>query len=285
MTLQLNYAMMEVELEKITNISYLTLMLNNVNLDKKMSIHESLIKFGLDAPSSEIYSLLINQGELSVSDIIRGTEFSRTTIHGSLNLLIDKDLIEYKKEGRNAFYNAKDPSKLNSLLEDQKLEFNKLTDEYKNVINSLAGTFNITNKKPGIKFYEGLDELAELFETKYKTKETIYTYVNRDSLLLTNKKILEQHIKAIEKYDVKEKIIAADTPSSRKIKEIVKNDKNTEIKILPKDKSPFQAGMDMYDGKIEYATYKQNQNIMIVIEDPEVCKMHRQIFETLWRLI
>jgi len=248
-------------------------------------IEVSLIKLGLEPSAAEIYLLLINNGELSVSDILRKTNLSRTTVHDVLVLLVFKEFVEYRKQGRHAYYKPAHPSKLNDLIQENKRVFEKNQTEFDEILQNITGAYNITSNKPGIKFYEGENQFEEVFMENLKATETIYSYVNRDAVTTQHKKSLDKYVSEIIKRNIKEKLICADTPDARALKARLSEDKQTQVKLLPAEKMPFSSGMDIYNNKIAYSTYKGEKSITVIIEDPEIYRIHRQTFEVLWNLL
>ncbi|MCX6779171.1 MAG: MarR family transcriptional regulator [Candidatus Magasanikbacteria bacterium] len=244
-----------------------------------------LEQFNLEPSAAQILMSLLETGEMQVKDITAKTKLSRTSVHDALNYLLVKEFVEYRKTGRNVFYQAVHPSKLYSLIEEKKNKTSLLYKEMEETIKTLTGTYNLSKGKPGVRFYEGPEGFEEIVLQNLQAKEIVYTYVNRDAAVLQNKKTMEKYFEAIKKSNVTEKLICADTPDAKELKKRLAGITQTQIKLLPPEKFPFEAGMDMYDGKIIYATYKKNQSIQVVIEDPELCKMQRQIFETLWSLL
>jgi len=249
------------------------------------SLNEILIKLGLEPSVAEIYLSLINNGEQNVSQILDKTNLSRTTVHDVLNYLVARELVDYRKSGRHAFYKAEHPSKLNDLIIENKREFDSAQQEFQDTIQNLTGAYNVANNKPGIKFYEGEEQFEEIFMENLKATETIYTYVNRDAVTTQHKKVLDKYVSEIIRKNISEKLICADTPDARALKARLADDKQTQVKLLPAEQMPFSSGMDIYNNKIAYSTYKGEKSITVVIEDPEIYRLHRQTFEALWNLL
>jgi sugar-specific transcriptional regulator TrmB len=246
---------------------------------------EILTKSLLSSYESEIYTLLVELGESLVPTILKHTRMSRATVYEALEGLRGKNLVDYRKEGRSAYYAPAHPSKLLRLMDDKKKEINSLEEEVKLTVESLVASYNITNKKPGVRFYIG-DEMAEkIFLENLQAKETVYSITNRDDFETYGLDLLNKYIVEREKSNICEHVIVTDSPSGRKLAEYSKTDPTIEVKILPPSATAFSAGMDMYDGKIIYGTLKSKEVITVVIEDPEFCKMQRNIFEVLWSLL
>jgi sugar-specific transcriptional regulator TrmB len=78
-----------------------------------------LKEYNFTEPEIELLQILIEQGESTVSTILTHTTLSRTSVHDALNSLLAKDILEYRKEGRNAYYKSVHPNKLYAVLEEK----------------------------------------------------------------------------------------------------------------------------------------------------------------------
>jgi hypothetical protein len=177
------------------------------------------------------------------------------------------------------------PSKLLNLFDNKKRELDILEKEVASTVESLTASYNITNKKPGVRFYVGEEMAEKIFLENLQAKEPVYSITNREDFETYGLELLEKYITAREKSNIYERVIVTDSPKGRELAEYAKTDSSIDVKILPPSENTFSAGMDMYDGKIVYGTLKSKEVITVVIEDPEFCKMQRKMFEVLWDLL
>ena len=119
------------------------------------SIQETLETAGLEPIVAEIYLILVENGELTVPKVLEHTDLSRASIYDALAELLAKEYVEYRKEGRNAFYRPVHPNKLFGLIEDKKREVALLEGEMGETVSSLVGAYNLANNKPGVQYFEG----------------------------------------------------------------------------------------------------------------------------------
>jgi sugar-specific transcriptional regulator TrmB len=246
---------------------------------------EILTKAIFSPYESEIYTILVELGESLVPAILERTQLSRATVYEALSGLVLKDAVEYRKEGRNAYYAPVHPSKLLNLFDNKKRELDILEKEVASTVESLTASYNITNKKPGVRFYVGEEMAEKIFLENLQAKEPVYSITNREDFETYGLELLEKYITAREKSNIYERVIVTDSPKGRELAEYAKTDSSIDVKILPPSENTFSAGMDMYDGKIVYGTLKSKEVITVVIEDPEFCKMQRKMFEVLWDLL
>ncbi|MFH1291604.1 MAG: helix-turn-helix domain-containing protein [bacterium] len=245
------------------------------------SIQETLMEYGFDPSEAEIYVILQQNGELDVPTILGKTNLSRASVYDSLNFLISKEFVEYRKQGRRAFYRPSHPTKLFGLIEQKKRESSIIGQEMEQTIRDLTGMYNITQNKPGVRFFEGKEGLIEaLYDTLNETGP-IYAYIDSDAVDEFTADINKDYIKKRIKKGISKKILALDTPETRKVFKEEINDL-TEFKFLPKEIRPFGTAMQIYGNKISYFTLRENDVIALIIDDPHICQMHKNIFAYFW---
>jgi sugar-specific transcriptional regulator TrmB len=244
-----------------------------------------LSEAGLDNVSSEIYLALVNTPKMNVTKLVATSGFSRTAVQQALKNLTGLNLISSYHAGRETFYQANHPNQLTQLVKDKKEKLLLMEENLDQTIKVLADAFNLNQSKPSVFFYEGAEALEKTFLKSLEAKDEIYSYLNREAFLLSNPNIMEKHIKDVIKAKVREKLILIDSENARKFKASLSKTSITQARLLPKNKHPFEAALDLFDGKLSYATFKKERGIVVEIYDPELCKMHRQLFEILWNLL
>ena len=154
-----------------------------------------ILEKSLEPNVAEIYLILAKNGELTVPEIGQYTEFSRTVIYDCLSDLLAKDFLDYHKEGRKAFYKIKHPGKLMDLAEDKKREAGLFSDELANVVNALTGSYKLTENKPGVRFFEGVEGMKEALADSLNATETVYAFVDIDATQKYVDEINKEYVK------------------------------------------------------------------------------------------
>src|SRR3990167_3866587 len=112
---------------------------------------DTLIAAGMEPVVAEIYLVLIQNGELTVPQILEKTTLSRASVYDALTLLVAQDYVGYRKQGMHAFYKPGHPNKLFELIEQKKRDVALLEGEVKETVSSLIGTYNLTQHRPGVR--------------------------------------------------------------------------------------------------------------------------------------
>lgn len=243
--------------------------------------YDILTNYNFTDAQIEIYRILIEHGESTVSEVLANTSLSRTSVHDALNDLLVRELVEYRKEGRNAYYKAVHPNKLYALLEEKKQTTARLNAEMEEVIRSMVGSYNLGESKPGVRFFEGVEGVKNIFDELLTTTEEMYTFADIEALDQTIADINQQYVQQRIAKQQSKKILILDTPEARQSKTL-KNTELTEIRMLPKEMNRFHTGMNIFNNKLVYLTLTQEHMVGLIVEDPHIYSLHRGLFELLW---
>ena len=245
------------------------------------TITDSLEKAGFEPSVAQIYTILAESGELSVGQIVEKSKLSRAGAYDALNLLLAQAYIEYRKEGRNAFYKAVHPDKLYGLIEEKRRETTQLEDEVKGAIKALTGAFNLTQNKPGVRFFEGIDGIREVIFDSLSAKKEILTFLDVDATQQHIEDINREYVKERVRLGIKKRQIAPDTEKTRT--RYQNYSPLLEVRLMPPNIKPFQTSIQIYNNTVSFSTLNDKKMIGIIIEDEQIAMTIRSLFECIWQ--
>jgi len=129
-----------------------------------MNIQNQLKKMGLTRSETTIYLYLLEQGLSSPPEIASGTKIARTNCYNILKSLKQKRLISEQSKHKRKVYLANDPHALLRNLEIEK-------ETMKQLLPDLRALYTIQKNKPTIKFYDGWDQVKEIYWQATHSKE------------------------------------------------------------------------------------------------------------------
>ncbi|MFA7314645.1 MAG: helix-turn-helix domain-containing protein [Candidatus Magasanikbacteria bacterium] len=249
-----------------------------------MSKSTSLSSLGLEPAAILVYETLISLGKTQVATLIEKTSLSRQGVYDALTILMVNELVDYEKQGRNAWYIPVHPSKLYGLIEEQKQISALKLREAEEGIRLLTASFNLTAHKPGVRYFEGKEGMLEVLEDSLSSPEAIYTFADIEAIV---KYIDTENKTYVTQRDVKKiakKAIIADTPFARNyLKDY--HQATTDIRFISGNIKPFGNVMQIYDNKISYLTLTDTVLNGIIVQDPQIYKMHKAFFEYMWNTL
>jgi sugar-specific transcriptional regulator TrmB len=241
-----------------------------------------LKEYNFTEPEIELLQILIEQGESTVSTILTHTTLSRTSVHDALNSLLAKDILEYRKEGRNAYYKSVHPNKLYAVLEEKKQATARLNAEMEEVIRSMVGSYNVSESKPGVRFFEGVEGIKQALNDSLNAKEPILTMGDMEIALTNFKEVNDEYISKRKKKGIHKLAIGRDTENIRLLLQSY-DTTITSVRLLSDEKQEFKhIVIEVYDNTISFLTLKSDTLHAVLINSPQIASVHKSLFFILW---
>lgn len=241
-----------------------------------------LVQAGLSAEQAALYDVLVKNGPLHASVAARKADISRPLAYKVLAGLEAENLVEKKDEpGTVAVFIAAHPLKLKEFAERRADALKNASKILEGALGGLISDFNLVSGKPGIRFFEGLQGIKEVLEDSLTARTEILTYADIESIEKHIAGINRDYVKTREKFGIKKKGIAFDTPFAREfLKDYAPS--VTEMKLITSKEPPFHTVMQIYDGKVSYITLSEENKIGVIIADQRIYEMHRDLFLHTW---
>lgn len=129
-----------------------------------MNITRELQQLGLTDCEADVYLYLLEHGIASPPELALGTAIARTNCYHVLGRLKERGLIEEQQRGKRKVYVARDPRALLEGLEQKREMVQKLLPD-------LRGLYSVPKNKPKIRFYEGWEEVKEIYWETTRAEE------------------------------------------------------------------------------------------------------------------
>lgn len=240
-----------------------------------------LEKFGLNNKEAKIYLAALELGFCSVRKIAQKVKLNRGITYEILKGLIKKGLVSYLTKGQRRYFIPEDPIKILEILGEQKREIEDRKIELTKLLPELRAIYNRLEKKPKMRFYEGVEGIKTLYEDTLTTPKghEILSYGWGYTLPEIIPGYEEKYIKKRIERGIKIKVIAPEAPSVLKH---AKRDKQElrEMKIIPMKKFPFEVEKDIYENKVAIISLKDLMGV--IIESSEIAETEKLIFELTW---
>jgi len=170
---------------------------------------------------------------------------------------------------------------LEELFEEREKTIKQDKKSFESSLPELISAYNLASNKPGVRFFEGSEGFKTVLFDTLKSRTEIYTFVDSESVRHQKemKIINEEYVKKRKKTGIKKKLIVPET--AKKYFPKLKTD-FTEIRFLKEKFYPFQSSLQIYANKVSFQTLDEENSISILIEDKNIYKMHKLLFEYIW---
>lgn len=137
---------------------------------------------------------------------------------------------------------------------------------------------------PSVKFFRGREAVRTILFDTLNSKTELKDFANIDAMFKYVEDINTEYVEAREKTTVTKRSLLLDTPFARTIYEsdTYSPKSHKGYKWINSMLYPFALEMNIYDGKISYITYVENDFTGVIIENETIYKMHDSMWNLIW---
>ncbi len=245
------------------------------NTSQNDQISQNLKTLGLHHSEITVYLYLLEHGLSSPPHIAKGTEIALTNLYHILKSLADKDLIEQQRAGKRQAYLASDPAALMRSLDRKK-------ESLARILPDLRGLYTTQENKPKIRFYDGIEQVKELFMQILPTKELLGIASTKQLFPLDPKFFEWYRLLLAEKGVILRDILTADSGdvAYQSTKTLMKG--FYEARVLPQEYENFPTDILIWDNNIALITSTEPV-FGTILTNPALAKTFRTLFEFMWK--
>lgn len=248
----------------------------------------TLQNFDLSEHDSKVYELLLKNGPSLGPTIVTKTGINRTNVYAILKKLIEKGLVQEKKEEkkRKTVYSATQPEKLYKILKKKEEDLFLFKQNFDTVYNQINSLYKSSTEKPIIQILAGVDGIEQFYTKMLEAKETIlifvsqYGKVDKEHEKLIDKNIqdrVKRNLKVNALYPLEKKYPLSGYISFLKDRK----EKLIEIRTLPPEFTvPSQ--IIVFDDKVGITSLKK-ELVTTFIENDNIATTFKTMFQYMWQ--
>ena len=245
-----------------------------------------LTKIGLNENEISIYEALLNNGELSVGDIIRFTNLKRGDAYNKLYSLKKIGLIIQKqKKGKITFF-PKPPTALLDISSNQIRTLQSSQKTLETLLPELMLNYSAISQKPAIRYFEGKSGLKQVYSLLNNSKEQELLLIRsvNDHLRPELAKIIDAQIKKQVRLGIKTKTLTPYVKTTQKT--FLEEDKLNlvERRIIPPNLLEVPAQIMIWGNTVAISTLK-DVLLCTVIDNKAIATTFRTMFEFIWNSV
>lgn len=257
-------------------------------MKSKNVILDTLKRIGLGENEAVLYQILLENPKISIANLTKKSPYTRTMLYYIIENLAKMGLIEEYQEQRHKVYEAANPLKLLQMVEEKVTEIRQQKKVVEDLLPDLQSMFRLALNKPNIRFFEGKKGIkAALAETLRAPSKEYMSIVDVDAVYTHVQDINDDAYQKKEKLGFKSRSLIINTDFARKTLGLEKDPKAIDpdvIRLLPAGFTPQKTVMQIYENRVTYYSIRENNKLAVIIEDPDINALHRDIFEQLWKL-
>lgn len=244
-------------------------------------LKKELQQIGLQEKEAQVYVASLELGQGTVQQIAIKAGLKRPTTYVIIEDLMNRGLISSFYEGKKQFFVAENPKHLMDLLRHEIEEIEARKTHLSRILPQLQSLNNRHHDKPVVKYYEGKEGILTMVgeHTKANKGQEACSAYSRD---LVDSFVTKEELDVILKARIDHKL------SVKTIYTYSKGDladlPRTERVRLEEDEFPISCDIAIFNDRIRIASLK-DRLIGVVIEDKEMAKSFRVIFELAWKYV
>ncbi|HVA97026.1 MAG TPA: helix-turn-helix domain-containing protein [Candidatus Acidoferrales bacterium] len=257
-------------------------------LDKiQHRLAEKLSAFGLSDVEAKIYLHLLNKEPKTTTEIAKELELPRTSVYDNSQKLLTKGLVTSVKKYKSQKLQALSIDILQTIITKEKENIERLEENFIQLKENIQLSFN-PSYNTEIKYYHGKQGLMQMMWNTLSAKDEIVRYPEYGRIEVVGKKFfLSWAHEIIEKKIIEKALI---NPKPESLRHFLETDQHAlrmvyqYTRTLPEDTLYVSGDTTIYNNTFAVSYWKQGEIVGVEIENPELVKTQKSIFETLWKI-
>lgn len=250
-------------------------------------INKILADLGLTSEETEVYGSLLENGPQSASRLSKTTSIKRTYVYDIVDRLVKRGLVLKSRKHGALLFKPLSPDNLVGLVQDEKNKIELLEQTLDSALPILRSKYALSDDKPVITHYEGLEGIKKVYLDTIKEKKPILSLVETSKLEpQIYKWLTTDYIKRRLKREIPVKAIVASGPKTKSYIGLNKKEIR-ETKVISSDKFPFENEILIYGSKLVIINHKKGSDkpLGIIIENENIATSFRSWFNLTWSVL
>lgn len=242
---------------------------------KNTKLLSILSELGLSQNEAKVYVAALSLGPTSVLKISEAAAIKRTTVYSVVQSLKQQGLMRIELKGFKELFVAEDPEKLEAIFAARR-------EKLKLALPEFSALYNLKGGQSTIKYYEGLQAIKGIYEDlllEVGPQEDYLVISDMEQWRELDQEYFSKFWERRYKARIKPRILLTNSEAARQQQKAAPAFE-AQVRMLPEGtKLPTNL---IVTGKKVVIIQMQSPLLAIVIENPSVTKMHKEMFELIW---
>lgn len=251
-------------------------------------IQQNLKILGLSEEESIVYINLLNKTSAGILEISREVNIPRTNVYRICDELVKKKFAKWIVGDRGSNIEAVRPRHLDFLIKEKESEL----EGYANSLNSLQEMAqDIATKVPKtqVRYYQGKEGIKQIIWNTLKAKNEVFGYSEFGRIEVVGKAYYTKYVEEFKFRKIKDRAISNQKCLDYYVKYVIGKENihqidKDNVKIIPKNIFYVSGDHSIYNDIYSMSYWKSNEVVGVEIQNPELVKLHKTIFELMWKL-
>ncbi len=246
---------------------------------------QNLIEIGLNESEAKLYLELTFVDSISILELSQKSKLPRTTVYRICEKLVNKRFASWVMKENSTKVRANHPKVLDSLLKEKQDELNSFEKSLES-LKLMISTSPLKLYNTEVRYYQGVEGFKQLIWNSLKAKKEIVGYSVYGRKKVVGDKFYEQFTIEFNRRKLRDKVIINDDVLQM-VKETLKSVHQqtiNDIKYIDKKRFYVAGDVTIYNDIYAVCYWNESDVIGVEIENSELVKMQKSIFEILWEI-
>lgn len=240
-----------------------------------MNAQKALEQLGYPAHQAKIYLACLKMGDTKVAQISEQVAMPRTTVIELLEHMHRRGLMNYYLKRGRKVWTAEHPEKLLKLQQEHEATL-------KAIMPNLLALAGGGGAKPAVRYFEGVEEIKNIFEDIIETKHHMKALVSWDDFKeVFGREFVYDFIERRYTHFLKIQFITPKTASAQKLR-LRDAQELRQTRFLPEHVELRRVSNFIYGDKVAMVSMNRKVPVGLIVEDPDVVHAMDIYFESLW---
>lgn len=247
---------------------------------------DSLANFGFTDIEARIYLMLLNKPPQNILALARQLSLPRTTIYDNAQKLIEKGVVIRVVRYKSQMLQAAPLDSLTSIIDEEKTKVESLETTLDMLKKSLIKPLDASTTTQ-VRYFHGASGFQQMMWRALAAKDEHIGYSELGRIEIVGKKFMQHWMEEMIIRNIRDRVII--NPNKETLEyltrlgegEFRKRYQNT--RTLPFKTLAISGDTTIYNNVFAVAWWKEGEVVGVEIENLELVKTQRSIFEILWK--
>jgi sugar-specific transcriptional regulator TrmB len=235
-----------------------------------------LVSIGLTESQAKAYLTLVQHGKLTPPVLAAKISETRTNTYKILERLAEMQLVAKDPHENKTTYRIQSPLALEALAREHRNQALAKEKRIKDSLPTLLSYFYTYAEQPGVRFFQGKEEIKEIFNDMLRTRKDVYLLRSPADVTFYDEMFFADFRKKRTKLGIKTHALTPNVASAVH-NEDVDHINNFTRSWIPADAYTASVEWDIYGDKVALISYGK-EAIGLIIESPQIAESFKQVF-------
>lgn len=248
---------------------------------------EQLKTFGLGSVEAKIYLHLLNKQPKTILELARDLALPRTSVYDNSLKLAEKGLIQRIVTFKSQKLEAFPLSILQTRLDKERSKLDELQENLSDLEKHLAQNF-VPPANTEVRYYQGDEGFQQMMWNALSAEDEMVGYSTLGRIEIVGQKFSKRWSEEVLERKIKDRVIL--NPTKEALEYLTKygagvyRNQYQTTRLLDKKRLYISGDTTIYNNIFAVGYWKQGEVVGVEIENPELVKTQKSIFEELWKL-